>query len=155
MHAWYFRKPMYTNGRGQEFPIHASVDALHLDGNNSRQGHSARSTSHSICGYAVCLSPGLSRRLPFMSYVVKDAMSRRQNEFRRLTAFVGHHALGKGAAIANFIADLSAGVWLSHTMSPDTRFHNAWVGYFLELLCQMDAEERYDLRIRVHSCVCM
>ena len=76
-------------------------------------------------------------------YCVKDAMSRTQNEHRRLSAYFASHWFGKGAALANFAADGAAGVWLSHNMLPTTRFHNAWTGYYFELVLLMDATSRY------------
>ena len=75
-------------------------------------------------------------------------MSRVQNEHRRVAAYVAHHALGKGAVIPNYLADLASGIWLSSSMSPDTRLFNAWVAYYLELLMMMDAEERHHIRMR-------
>lgn len=70
-------------------------------------------------------------------------MSRKENEHRRISGYVEHHFMGKGAVIANFAADLAAGCWLAHNMDHHTRFHNALVAYYFELLLWYDAQKRY------------
>ena len=85
----YFKKPMYHSSNGHTYPLHASSDALHQDTNDCKALHVARSMPHSIAGIPICLAPGLSRRMPAISYVVKDPMSRKQNEHRRLSAYDG------------------------------------------------------------------
>ena len=65
---WYFKKPIYTNTRGQQFPFHVSNDPLHADTNSTKAVHVARSESHSMAGLFLCLAPALSRRMPYKAY---------------------------------------------------------------------------------------
>ena len=74
--AWYYPKPIYRNARGEVHPIHASADARHLDTNNSKALHSARSSVHHVAGFAICLSPGLARRMPFRAYHASSKQGR-------------------------------------------------------------------------------
>lgn len=39
--------------------------------------------------------------------------------------------------------DLGTSLWLSKKMDPVTRFHNAWVAYFMEQFLSVDAHGRY------------
>ena len=64
----YGRQPVYVNNRGESHAVHCSSDPLHGDTNASKGLHSAKSVSHDICGFPVCLATGLARRLPFRAY---------------------------------------------------------------------------------------